>query len=146
MKEKDDNVLSRRKFMQLAATVVSGTALTGAGVLYYKNWRSNFEELEMVWYLNPAFRVSDISNNELELFTHLSDGKILKHKFRGLEADILRQIEKESKIAASIEGLANKYNLSLHDCRNQISKSIKEFNEARLIYYGEKMLVKVVGA
>ncbi|MFQ5605713.1 MAG: hypothetical protein ACE5HS_20790 [bacterium] len=146
MIDKKAKKLSRRKFMQLTASMVGGATLTGTGLILFKSHRDKFQTLEAVWYLNPAFRIKELSRNNLELFTHLSDGRELKHGFEGLEADLLRLIAEEILIDTQIEILARRHGLTFESCRKQAAKSIQEFNEARLIYTGEKMLVKVVGA
>jgi hypothetical protein len=94
--------------------------------------------------LNLAFRINEISNNQIELYTHKADGEILKHPFVGLEADFLREIAKEQKLKSIIETLAKKHHLSFDVCRSRIEQSLREFEAAKLVYYGKKMLVKVV--
>ena len=45
--------------------------------------------------LNPAFRVEEIPDGGLRVFTHLQSGELLEHTFRGLEADLIRELQTE---------------------------------------------------
>lgn len=139
MQENDEKTLTRREFLRLAATLASAAAVTGGGFVAYRKTRS-----KGIPRLNPAFRVNEISADEVELYTHFGNGGVLKHRFSGVEADLLREIEKEQEIQPLVATLAQKHDLSVKVCRQMINQSLREFEEAKLIYYGPKMLVKIV--
>lgn len=133
---------SRRGFLKAAAGL-GGLMLIGGGYLLKQYFKPD-ELTDQLWRLNPAFRLNEISDQGIELFTHLGDGQRLQHRFQGLEADLLRQIVEEKTLNDQITALAEKYHLTEDACRKQLQHSIKEFSQSRLIYTGEKMLVKVV--
>lgn len=141
MKKNDTKELSRRKFLRLAATVVGAGALTGGSTVIYQMTHPNVQTSDAIWRLNPAFRVNEVSANEVELYTHLSNGEVLKHRFSGLEADLLHHISNERKLDTTTPSLAKKYNLSVENCHKQVNQFIQEFSEAKLIFRGEKMLL-----
>lgn len=137
------NEQSRRKFLRLAATIVGTGALTGGGTMIYQMTRPPDQTLNTIWRLNPAFRINEISVNKVELYTYLSNGKILKHTFKGLEADLLRYIKNEKELDTAIPALAQRHNLTESKCQKLIMQSVHEFLNANLIYTGDEMLVKI---
>ena len=139
MQKNDDKNLSRRDFLRLAATVAGAAAVTGAGFIAFRRTRA-----DDIPRLNPAFRIAELSANEIELYTHAGYGQVLKHKFTGLEADLLRQIDKEQEMQSLVALLAQKHSLPIDECRERINRSLRDFENAKLVYYGEKMLVKIV--
>ena len=143
MQIKKDKTPSRREFLKIAASIAGTAVVTGgsAAVLLKGKKRNVTAEL---WRLNPAFRMDEISPDTIELFTHLGNGQRLQHRFTGVEADLFRIIVKERRLDDQVVSIAKRHHLSREDCKKQLSLSIKEFEEARLIYSGEKMLVKIV--
>ena len=144
MSEHKEKKLSRRDFLQRAAIVGGALAITGSGYLGYLSNRSNTATDNVIARLNPAFRIKEISGQEIELFTHTTSGEVLKHKFEGLEADIFREINKEREINSIIVDLTKKHNRSKDYSKEIIQGYLTEFKKAKLIYYGEKKEVKLV--
>ena len=142
MQSKTEVTLSRREFMSVAASV-AGTALLagGSAVLIGKKKPDVTTEL---WRINPAFRIKEISSNTVELFTNLGNGERLQHHFTDVEADFFRTAAREKRLDTVLESISEKNQLSLRDCRKKLNQSIREFEAAKLIYTGEKMLVKIV--
>ena len=138
------NPLSRREFLKYAAMSTGGVFVTVNDYAFCQSPQMSQRSLDSIPRLNLAFRINEISNNRIELYTHKADGKILKHSFRELEADFLREIAKEQQLKSIIETLAKKHHFSFDVCRSRIEQSLREFEVAKLVYYGEKMLVKVV--
>jgi hypothetical protein len=135
------NNQSRRTFLKAIAALGGGIGLASGGYLLY---RKSENHLATLWRLHPAFRIHEISSSEILLWTNLGNGEKLQHHFQGVEADLLRQVEKENRLDEQIAGIAVKNNLSESACRRLLEKSLKELAQAQLIYSGEKMLVKVV--
>jgi len=136
--------LSRREFLRLAATVTGAVAMSSSTLSAFEAGSSKAPSNEAIPRLNPAFRIKEIAADEIELFTHLGDGRILKHQFKGLEADFFRQVNQEQPLQSIVTSLATKYKLSTETCQQQINQSLREFETAKLIYFGDKMLVKIV--
>jgi len=133
---------SRRDFLTVAGGVAA-LALVSGGYTISRKWRED-DYAALIWRLNPAFTLRTLSSEEIELVTTLADGKKLRHRFQGLDADIFRQVAEEKKVGDEISSLAHKYGLQEKECRRRILRSMKEFAGARLIYSGERMKVKVV--
>lgn len=133
---------SRREFLKAAAGL-GGLTLIGGGYLLQQYLEPD-ALTDQLWRLNAAFRLNEISAREIELFTNLGNGQQLQHRFQDLEADLLRQIAAEKMLGEQITMLTQKYGLTEKACRKQLQRSIKEFSKAKLIYTGEKMLVKIV--
>lgn len=143
MKQKEEKETSRRKFLQLAATVVGAGALTGGSTVIYQMTRPTSRISETFWRLNPAFRIKELSADAVELYTQLANSEVLRHRFRGLEADLLRQLVNEQAVDAAIPSLSEKHHLSVQDCQKEVDQTLKEFLKANLIYMGEKIPVKI---
>jgi|GEM_PF-2639963 len=143
MQIKKDKTPSRREFLKIAASIAGTAVITGgtAAILLKGKKQNMTAEL---WRLNPAFRMKEVSLNTIELFTHLGNGEKLQHRFTGVEADLLRVIAKEKRLDEELVSIAKRHHLSIKDCKTQLNLSIREFEESRLIYSGEKMLVKIV--
>jgi hypothetical protein len=139
-----DEHLSRREFLRLATigagtlAVSSGSAVFGSQALAGGNPAKNKPRL------NPGFRVREISRDEIELYTNLANGETLRHRFSGLEADLFREISRERTIDEMVVDLSKNHNLSVKACREQLTALLHEHEQARIVYYGSKMLVKVV--
>lgn len=135
--------LNRRDFLKQAA-VIAGTAFAG-GFSIVCCTKQN-EIISKTWHLNPGFRLEEISQNEIKLFTNLGNGEKIEHNFTDIEADLFRKIAAEQDLNFALKPFAKKYNLSDKECQQQILKFLSEYNEAKLIYSGDKMLVKIVEA
>ncbi|MFQ5571555.1 MAG: hypothetical protein ACE5G0_17890 [Rhodothermales bacterium] len=142
----DENAPSRRRFMRLAATLFGAVSVAGGSILAYPQRRSSGFRNGSTVRLNPAFRIRERSPKTIELYTRLGDGRLLKHRFDGLEADLFRQIEEGQPAESLVASLAQKHDLSVAACRTITGASLQEFEEAGLVYYGDKMLVKIVEA
>jgi len=129
--------LSRRDFLRLAAIGAGAVAVSGGNIFAQEMLTNN------TLRLNPAFRIKEISDNEIELFTQTGEGKILKHRFTGLDADLFREIAKENPVEPLISVFSQKHKLSTEVCRQKVNQSLKEFESSKLIYYGDRMLVKI---
>ena len=137
-----DRVTSRRHFLKMAAALAGSTVVVASGVSVFV--RESASPLESIWRLNPAFRIKELSSTEIELFTHLKTGKLLTHRFSGLEADLLRSISEEKNLQVLVPELAREQNMTRRDCLRGITASLNDFADAQLIYTGDKMLVKKV--
>ena len=142
METKTEKKQSRRKFLKMVASITGSAVIVGASI--YK--RKKRDRTDEIWRLNPAFRINEISTDTIEIFTHLGDGKRVQHRFSGLEADMFRAIDEEKKLNRTISKVAGRHHLTEAECRTQLNQFIDEFEATRLIYTGEKMLVKIVEA
>ena len=145
MKTEKSHPRSRREFLKMAASVTGVVVVAGGSTAVILN-RKDKNLITLFWRLNPAFRVNEISTNTIELVTQLGNGELLKHQFTDAEADLFRVIANEQKLDEMLPSIAKKNRISLEDCRETLNKSLHELAEAKLIYTGEKMLVKVVEA
>ena len=142
MPESEYGRLSRRDFLKLASAGAGIFAVGASGVcLAAEPPGRDPADLPR---LNPGFRIQSISPEAIDLYTHTGDGRTRFHRFTGLEADLFREIQKEKTIGEIFDALARKRGLSRAQCRAQMARSLKEFEAARLIYYGDKMRVKIV--
>ncbi len=139
MNREKEKTLTRRDFLQLAATVVGVSAICSGGFFVFKKSKKGG-----IPRLNAAFRIKELSGDKIELFTNDGNGNILKHRFSGLEADFFREVAKEQDLDKILKNIAEKRKISMRECGKKLKKSLKEFEEASLIYYGDKMLVKIV--
>ncbi|MBN2357444.1 twin-arginine translocation signal domain-containing protein [candidate division KSB1 bacterium] len=133
---------SRRDFLKYAAGI-AGLALASGGYVLTTSWKKD-DVTGRLWRLNPAFTLKELSRQEIEISTTLGSGEKLRHRFTGLEADVFRYASQEKIIGSQIAILSKKHNLSEEQCRERICRSMEELAEAKLIYTGEKMLVKIV--
>ena len=138
MHQKKDNV-SRRAFLRIAGKVCG----IGGGAMLLKMTPACLAESKE-WHLNPAFRVKEVTAQEVVIFTNLSNGKKLEHNFKGFKADLLRLLVKESDLSSKVSFLAQKHNLSTENCHNKINTSLQELFAQNLVYAGKRILVKVV--
>ena len=144
MSKKKEKMLSRRDFFQYTAAIVSISAVTSGGYFRFKKSKKNVWLEDTIPRLNEAFRIKELSEEKIELFTHNGKGVIIKHQFSGVEADFFREITKEQNLKVIVENISKKHGMTERLCLQKLATSIKEFEEARLIYYGDRMLVKIV--
>ncbi len=144
MNRRKEKSLTRRDFLQLAATVVGVSAISSGGYFVFKKSTEKKLKKGGIPRLNPAFRINELSGKKIELFTNDGNGNILKHRFSGLEADFFREVAREQELDKILDNIAEKHKISISECGKKLKKSLREFEESRLIYYGDKMLVKIV--
>jgi len=137
------NETSRREFLKTASMILGAGALAGSSMAVFGCGRSAGPE-STVWRLNPAFHLNEISPRTVEITTRLGSGDTLRHRFEDLEADLFRFAASGQVMAFHIDYLAKKYGMTPGACRDSLNSSLKEFAEARLIYAGSPMKVKVV--
>ena len=135
--------ISRRTFFRMAAALTGSVVVAGTGFSLFNPAQAREKVQALAIRLNPAFRIRNISRNELDLFTHLPDGHVLTHHFTGFEADVLRHIEHGNTITGLETTLAQLYNLSQALCEQKLMKCLRELETGKLIYYGDKMIVKI---
>jgi hypothetical protein len=135
MHKKEKQEVSRREFLRLS--LAGATALSMFGVPRINGWAADAG----IPRLNPGFGIREISENEIELYTNTGTGTILTHRFTGLEADIFRQIAKGISPESTIPSLCQKHAMQETECRRKVSASLDEFQKAKLVYYGESMMV-----
>ena len=145
METEVEKIQSRRKFLKIVASM-TGTAIVAGGTVTTLYKKKKQDQTTALWRLNAAFRLNEIAPDTIALYTHLGNGKRLEHKFSGLEADLFRAIEEEKKLHTMISILAKKHHLTEKECLKLLNQSIDEFAQTRLIYTGERMLVKIVEA
>ena len=136
-----NETIRRREFFRKAALVTAGLFLITdafAGPAPGEVSAGNGKPL-----LNPAFRMKEITSGEIELYTYLKDRKKLSELFGGLDAEIIREIVKGENPMEAAETLAFRHNLSYSECRLKIKQLTDELEHSGIIYYGEKMLVKI---
>ncbi|HCA78805.1 MAG TPA: hypothetical protein DEP53_03630 [Bacteroidetes bacterium] len=143
MREKIDAPISRRRFFRLAAALAGTAAVAHSGLAAVDAGPARGFMPSVVVRLNPAFRIRNLSGNRVELFTHLPDGHVLAHHFAGCEADVLKTIENGATIADVKSAIAQLHGLSQADVDARIRTSLNELEQGRLIYYGDKMIVKI---
>lgn len=135
----EKNNMSRRKFLELTATIFAASSVIGGGAAVL----SKKSSMNVAWRLNPGFRIHNLTDDKLEIYTHLQNGEILKHTFSGLEANLLRSIKSNQNIKKVIPKLAKKYHLTFSACQNHVQHLLQEFDQAKIIYFGEIMKVKI---
>ena len=133
---------SRREFLRLAAGIAGTVMVTGGYTVAVKKGGEDLSR--QLWRLNPAFTLREISTGEVEISTTLGNGEKLLHHFEGLEADLFRFAASERILADEVTDLARKHGIAEKECRRRLEHSLQEFSNTRLIYSGEKMLVKIV--
>jgi len=143
MIEKIDAPISRRKFFRLAAALAGTAAAAHSALAAVDAGSARGFMPSAVVRLNPAFRIRNLSGDRVELFTHLPDGHVLAHQFAGCDAEVLRTIENGATIADVKTAVARLHGLSQTDVDARISSSLTELEQGRLIYYGDKMIVKI---
>lgn len=131
---------SRREFFK-ATTALGAMAFASGGYLYYHN-SSQTPLKQAPWRLNPGFRLREISENEIELFTHFKGGERLQYCFRGLEADLLRAVAAGKLLAEEISSMAKKNCISEKKCKTELNKYLKILSDAKLVYYGQEIPAK----
>jgi hypothetical protein len=144
MKSENENVVTRKEFLKRAAAISGIVIAAGGGFSVYKLLDNKDPVPDKFIRLNPAFRINQISDTDIELYTHLENMEKLSHYFSGFEASLLLEINKEQKLNDVINAMVQKYAISKDECMKRIKDPIKELEEAKLIYYGDKMLVKIV--
>lgn len=143
MTEKTDVPISRRTFFRIAATLTGSVVVAGTSFSLFNSHQINETLPPLAIRLNPAFRIKNISKHEIDLFTHLPNGHVLTHHFTGFDADVLRQIENGNNITGLRATLSQVYSLSQTACETKLIKSLRELEKGKLIYYGDKMIVKI---
>ncbi len=144
MSKKENDVLSRRDFLRFATMAGGSAALTGSGYAGHKRLKSDGLHKIITPRLNPAFRMHQVADRQVELFTHTPNGKKIRHLFDGLEADLFREIAHGKNTDIPIGRLSKRCNLTESECKEKTQKYLWEYAAAGLIYYGEKMKVKSV--
>ena len=136
-------LISRRAFFRMAATLTGSVVVAGATGFSLANSFEHARRLPTLTIrLNPAFRIRSLSAGMIELSTHLPDGRVLAHHFSGFDAELLRGIEQGRGAAELCTELARLHNLSAQRCETSLLNSLRELETGRLVYYGEKMIVK----
>ena len=143
MTEKIDAPISRRTFFRIAATLAGSVVVAGTSYSLFSKYGGNGSLATTTIRLNPAFRIKNTSKNEIDLYTHLPDGHVLSHHFTGFDADVLRQIEQGNTIANLRATLSQVHNLSQTTCEAKLVRSLRDLEKGKLIYYGDKMIVKI---
>jgi len=100
--------------------------------------------LDKIPRLNPGFRIRSNREQEIELFTHLGDGRELTHAFRGLEADLLRHVATARPLREIVPILTAERGLAPEQCGSLVATALVKLEDAQLVYYGDRMLVKKV--
>jgi hypothetical protein len=91
--------------------------------------------------LNPGFRIQTISDDEIALCTQLGDGRRMTHRISGLEADLLRGIEREAPMKEIIGTLRRRHGLSAEACRKRVRGALHVFENDHFICYDENLVV-----
>ncbi len=130
--------VSRREFLRLS---LAGAAILSVfGIPGINAWADGKPD-SGIPRLNPGFGIRKTSENEVELYTNTGNGKMLTHRFTGLEADIFRKIEKGISPESVIPILSQKHGMKEPECRRKMLAFLREFKKARLVCYDEKMMV-----
>jgi hypothetical protein len=136
-----ENQMQRREFLRKAAMLTFGAlAVTGAinaGSLLGEK-AENGNPL-----LNPAFRIRELSNGEIELYTFLEDKSKLCEIYAGFDADVIKCIAESKDPAKENYRLAFRYNMTGEDCGNRTKELLNDLCHSGIVYYGELMLVKI---
>jgi hypothetical protein len=136
-----ENQMQRREFLRKAAMLTAGAVVLAgtihAGSLSEETYPSGNP------LLNPAFRIRELSNGEIELYTFLKDKSKLSEIFAGFDADVIRSISEGKDLVKENSELAFRYNLTAKKCRKKTDNLLNDLQKSGIIYYGELMLVKI---
>lgn len=130
--------LNRRDFLKKAAGI--GTVAI-AGYSLSTCSRKSESMLGLNWHVNDAFHLTPTDDHSIELYCNDGKGNKISHTFTGLEADMLTAIKHKRPLDEQIGIFAGKHQLSEKACRKQILSFLKDQEDAKIIYSGEKMLV-----
>lgn len=144
MQNEREKARSRREFLKVAASIAGAAVVSGGGAVLLRDKKRENLTAEL-WRLNPAFRIREMSPDAIELFTHLKNGERLQHRFEGVDADLFRTVAEEKKLDEALAAIAKRNDLNESECARRLDRSIRELREAKLVYTGEKMLVKMTG-
>jgi hypothetical protein len=133
--------IKRRDFLQKAALFTAGLFTLSEVTIANRPMTDLTENPKPL--LNPAFKMKTLDSGELELYTHLKDKSKLSELFAGLDADIIREIVHEKNPLEFTEILAFRHNMSGPECRIRIKNLLQDLHQSGIIYYGDKMLVKI---
>ena len=134
---------SRRKFLLTAAKVFGAGAAAVGSVMLYNRFLS-LEPLDKISpVLNPAFRIRRVSDHEIDLYTHLPDGKIISHRFTDLEAQFLDELAKGTELTSLISKLAEENHMEELTCCRKLIPSIRDFQTAGIFYDKQKASVRI---
>jgi hypothetical protein len=133
---------SRRHFLALAAKAFGIVSVAGGG-FPGKHPLPPSLTADTVIRLNPAFRVRCLADDRIELFTHLADGAELKHRFTGMEADVLRRTEIGEPLGSLVEAVSSNSGVPAAACRGKIASLLEEYRKAGLVYTGDLGIVTV---
>jgi len=133
---------SRREFLKIAAGVAGAVLVAGGHGVVSEQQGAGLRC--RLWRLNPAFKLREISASEIEISTTLGTGERLRHRFQKLEAELLRSAADEKIPAREMDDWARRYGLTPEACQHRVDRALKALSDARLIYSGERMLVKIV--
>jgi hypothetical protein len=133
--------MQRREFLRKAAMLTAGSMVL-AGTIHAGSLPEETSPTGKPM-LNPAFRIRELSNGEIELYTHLKDKSKLSEIFAGFDADVIRSISEGKDLAMENSKLAFRYNMSEKKCRKKTDNLLNDLQKSGIIYYGELMLVKI---
>ncbi|MCP4688047.1 MAG: hypothetical protein GY859_08360 [Desulfobacterales bacterium] len=136
--------LSRREFVRAAAITAAAAAAPSAAFAASAPIVRTEPGSAVLFRLNPAYRMREISGNEVELFTRGGDGRMIRKTFSGRDADLLREIAGERGLETIISNLCRKRSISLEACETEVKQGLVGLQKAGVVYRDKKMMVKIV--
>jgi hypothetical protein len=93
--------------------------------------------------LNPGFRVHVVSKTELHLVTNKGNGETAAFRLHDAEALLIRMIHAGESKEDIILAAARTFGVPMNQAKAKVNQILKQFHESKLIYYGDKMIVKI---
>jgi hypothetical protein len=120
--------------------------LAGAGETGVKPVARAIPPGTTVLRLNPAFTVRRLDKDAVEISTQRTDGSRLRTRFSGVDADLVELAAGNQTLNEVTRRLGERRSWAETRSREAVQKKLPELLEARVVYCGDKMLVKVVPA
>lgn len=135
---------SRRHFLRLALTFAGASALgPPAAASTVPGTETAAWEADTL-RLNPAFSLRLAGEDRIDLLTRRPDGSTLKHTFGGLPAEVLRGAADSLTGREVTDVIAGRRGSNPARYRDGVRRAVAQLERARLVYRGERMLVKIV--
>lgn len=133
--------LSRRAFLGMAVKTGGAAAVMASAASWMLfNHRAGGETVAR---LNPAFTIARGEGSEIELVTQMTNGRTVRRAYGGLEAACLVEAQREQKIATITRSLTAAGLVSRREGRHQVEQVLGRLEQAGLVYFGERILVRI---
>ncbi len=139
-----ETLFSRREFVRVAAVTAGAVAAPTMAFADGSPQARTEPGSAILFRLNPAYRMRDISGSRVELVTQGPNGEKSRKTFSGMNADLLREIAGERDLATILHNIRQKRHLSAEACEEEVKQGLVALQKAGVVYRDKKMLVKIV--